>query len=262
MTVEQLDSLYASFLIEAVRLRQKYAHQITILIGFESEYIRPSNATVVRSLLQKSDIDFFVGSLHHVGTVPIDFDRSRYEKARTVAGGTEAALFAAYFDEHFQMLQALRPPVVGHFDLIRLLSDDKDVDIRTMDNGSVWGKVLRNLQSIKEQGGLIEINSSALRKGCKEPYPGRQICQAWHAMGGRFTLGDDAHGVAQVGLNFGRCLDYLDGLGVEKLHFLERDATGTTLRVASARLRDIKGGAGQWYETRTVEERGLPDFRA
>jgi histidinol phosphatase-like PHP family hydrolase len=42
-------------------------------------------------------------------------------------------------------------------------------------------------------------------------------------MGGKFTLSDDSHGIAQVGLNFGRALDYLRSLGVETLHYLERE---------------------------------------
>jgi hypothetical protein len=48
--------------------------------------------------------------------------------------------------------------------------------------------------------------------------------QAFMAMGGNFTLSDDSHGVAQVGLNFGRVSDYLKSLGVRELCHLERQA--------------------------------------
>jgi histidinol-phosphatase (PHP family) len=41
-------------------------------------------------------------------------------------------------------------------------------------------------------------------------------------MGGKFTLSDDSHGVAQVGLNFGGASDYLKSLGVMDLYYLER----------------------------------------
>jgi histidinol-phosphatase (PHP family) len=44
------------------------------------------------------------------------------------------------------------------------------------------------------------------------------------AMGGKLTLSDDSHGVAQVGLNFGRVSDYLKSLGVSELYYLERQA--------------------------------------
>ena len=107
--------------------------------------------------------------------IPIDFNRPMYQQARQVAGGTDERLFEDYFDAQWEMLNALRPRVVGHFDLIRLFSDEPNVEFRSMEG--VWEKVCRNLECVVEQGGLLEVNSSALRKGLKEPYPSRSICQ-------------------------------------------------------------------------------------
>jgi histidinol-phosphatase (PHP family) len=174
-TVSELRSRHDAYICEAIRLRDKYASSIKILIGFEGEWIRPSSADMVSTLLQIPGTDFFIGSVHHVHEIPIDFDKAMYQKARHVAGGTDERLFEDYFDAQFEMLKALQPPVVGHFDLIRLLSDDPNVEFRSMEG--VWERVLRNLTLIAEQGGLLEVNSSALRKGLKEPYPSRSICQ-------------------------------------------------------------------------------------
>ena len=69
-------------------------------------------------------MDFFIGSVHHVHEIPIDYDAAFYSKAKAVAGG-EVKLFEDYFDSQFEMLKALRPKVVGHFDLIRLLSEQR-----------------------------------------------------------------------------------------------------------------------------------------
>jgi len=121
------------------------------------------------------ETDFFIGSVHHVHEIPIDYDRAMYAEAREAAGGTDERLFEDYFDAQFEMLTALEPRVVGHFDLIRLFSEEPDGELRGMKG--VWGRVVRNLELIVEQGGLLEINSSALRKGLREPYPGRSICQ-------------------------------------------------------------------------------------
>lgn len=41
-------------------------------------------------------------------------------------------------------------------------------------------------------------------------------------MGGRFTLSDDAHSVAQVGLNYLRVVQYAQSLGITELHYLEK----------------------------------------
>jgi histidinol-phosphatase (PHP family) len=202
-----------------VRLRQKYAAQIKILIGFEGEWIRPSYAELVTELAANQHVDFFIGSVHHVHEIPIDYDGAFYGKAMDAAGGTEQKLFEDYFDSQYEMLKALRPRVVGHFDLIRLLSEEPGRDLRTWKG--VWERVVRNLAEIVTQGGLVEVNSSALRKGLAEPYPARAVCEEYLKLGGKLTLSDDSHGIAQVGTNFSRAVDYLESLGVRELWLLE-----------------------------------------
>jgi histidinol-phosphatase (PHP family) len=158
-----------------VRLRTKYASQIQLIIGFECDWIRPASESLISRSLSNFPFEFFVGSVHHTHTVPIDYDRPMYEQARQRAGGTDERLFEDYFDAQFDMLRKLRPPVVGHFDLIRLKSDD--VERSFMSFPGVWSRILRNLDFIAEYGGLIELNSAAIRKGMSEPYPKAEICR-------------------------------------------------------------------------------------
>lgn len=219
-TEESLVQLFDDYYAEAVRLRDVYSHQIQILIAFESEWIRPSSLDIIRRLLDKYTFDFFVGSIHHAHTVPIDFDRAMYEQAREKAGGTDERLFEDYFDEQYEMLQALRPPVVGHFDLIRLLSDHKDTAFEGMDG--VWSKMKRNLEYIASYGGLLEFNSAGLRKGLAEPYPCLPVTKMFLGMGGGFVLSDDSHGIEQIGTNYPRLLEYIQRTGIERIHFAAR----------------------------------------
>ena len=141
----------------------------------EIDWIRPSSKEIIEDLLSKYQFDLFIGSVHHVHTIPIDYDRQLYLEARGKAGGTDERLFEDYFDLQYEMLRALKPPVVGHFDLIRLMSDDPDMRMSQWEG--VWQKILRNLRFIAEYGGVVELNSSALRKGMREPYPTAKICK-------------------------------------------------------------------------------------
>jgi histidinol-phosphatase (PHP family) len=200
-------------------LREKYADRIKILIGFEGEWIRPSYSVLMEELASNPVIDFYIGSVHHIHGIPIDYDAVFYRKAREVAGGSDENLFEDYFDAQFEMLNALQPRVVGHLDLIRLLSDEPNGDLRRMKG--VWGKVKRNLKVIVDQGGLVEVNTSALRKGLEEPYPSRSVCEEFLSMGGMLTLSDDSHGIAQVGTNYEKGIQYLESLGVNELYTLE-----------------------------------------
>ncbi|KAL1856818.1 FK506 binding protein proline rotamase rapamycin-binding protein [Paecilomyces lecythidis] len=174
-TEEEMVTNEAAYFKEASKLREKYASQIKILIGFEIDWIRPESFPLIKKSLSSFPFEFFVGSVHHVHTVPIDYDTAMYEKAREIAGGSDEKLFEDYFDAQFDMLQRLKPPVVGHFDLIRLKSDDPERSFTQW--SGVWKKILRNLDFIAEYGGLLELNSAALRKGMSEPYPKAEICK-------------------------------------------------------------------------------------
>lgn len=238
---------HAAYLAEAQRLQAKYAARIHILIGFEGEFIRPAYGALVRQLAAHPAVDYFVGSLHHTCGVPVDFDAALYARARDAAGGSEERMYARYYDEQHAMLAALQPRVVGHFDLVRLLSSDPGRDVRTawtgaVDDGSgetVWDKVVRNLTLVRRAGGWLECNSSALRKGLAEPYPARPIAEEWLRMGGKFTMSDDSHGIAQVATNYGKALDYLEGLGVTEVWTLKRESHPGLLDGERSALKEV-----------------------
>ncbi|KAH8593462.1 histidinol-phosphatase-like protein [Bisporella sp. PMI_857] len=236
-SIEPLRPMHSAFLVEAQRLRTKYAAQIKLLIGFEGEWIRPSYGPLIKELASDPAVDYFIGSVHHVHGIPIDYDAAFYRKARDVSGGSDERLFEDYLDAQFEMLNELRPRVVGHFDLIRLLSDEPDRDLRPWKG--VWEKAVRNLKVVVEQGGLLEVNSAALRKGLKEPYPGKAIVQEFLGLGGKLTLSDDSHGIAHVGTNFGRAVEYLEGLGVKEVWLLDRKEVGL-LTKKGVSLEDVK----------------------
>ncbi|KAF1843311.1 histidinol-phosphatase [Cucurbitaria berberidis CBS 394.84] len=218
-TEETLAKLFDDFIIEAHRMRNVYSTKIQILIGFESEYIRPSTLQLVQDILRKYTFDFFMGSVHHMHTIPIDFDRTMYEQARDKSGGADETLFEDYFDSQYEMLQALRPPIVGHFDLIRLLSDHRDAEFKDM--SGVWQRISRNLQYVASYGGLLELNSSGLRKGLAEPYPCLPICQMFLKLNGGFVMSDDSHGIDQIGTNYTRLLAFIQKAGIEKMHYAD-----------------------------------------
>ena len=224
-------------------------------MGFEAEFVRPASyAPLVAALAADPRVDVVVGSLHHVLGVPIDFDRGMYEAALAKAaaaagaegdaaddedGSAEAHLWLAYYAAQHAMLVALRPKVVGHFDLIRLLSADPARDPRAWPR--VWAAVQRNLALVRDAGGWLECNSSALRKGLAEPYPARAVAAEWLRLGGCFTLSDDAHAADQVGTHYAPALDYLEGLGVRELWTLEHvdDGGKAEEQGRKAELREV-----------------------
>jgi histidinol-phosphatase (PHP family) len=185
-TEKSLTQLYDDFIHEAARLRKIYSDRINLFIGFECEWIRAEDSLPrTEKLIERygacsapssPGLDLFVGSVHHVHRIPIDYDHEMYNHAKEVAGGADdERLFCDYFDAQAEMLRALKPPVVGHFDLIRLKSAQPDGSLKRWPK--VWKKVERNLEIVKEYGGVLEVNSSGLRKGLKEAYPMGEVCE-------------------------------------------------------------------------------------
>lgn len=192
---------------EAIRLRGIYSGRISLLIGLETDYITPLDLAQTTQLLdRRKDIDYIVGSVHHVNGVSIDFDRPTWVRAvRTVVSGSEAStmdvsptshrislpgvpdpeaqpsmddirtFLLAYFDAQYDMLQTHQPEVIGHIDLCLLWTPD--ISLRNERLQAVWEKVIRNVEYAISYGGLFEANAAAIRKGWKTSYPNPDILQ-------------------------------------------------------------------------------------
>lgn len=83
--------------------------------------------------------------------------------------------------------------------------------------------------------------------------------QAWLALGGRFTLSDDSHGIAQVATNYGRALAYLESLGVTEVWTFERipreaAATPVVANGNGVAAKTNGAGGGYWENTVLVEK--------
>lgn len=98
-----------------------------------------------------------------------------YANAVKAAGGSEERVYEDYYDLQYEMLKTLKPRIVGHFDLIRLMSEEPGRDVRQWEG--VWQRIKRNLEYAAEIGAWLECNTSALRKGLAEPYPCRVISE-------------------------------------------------------------------------------------
>jgi histidinol-phosphatase (PHP family) len=59
-------------------------------------------------------------------------------------------------------------------------------------------------------------------------------------MGGKFTMSDDSHGIAQVATNYGRAAEYLTSLGVEDVWTFKRVPHAGLDGEGSAKLEDVR----------------------
>ncbi|EKM56773.1 uncharacterized protein PHACADRAFT_91769 [Phanerochaete carnosa HHB-10118-sp] len=247
VTPEDLLELFDHFVAEAHRLKDKYAGQILLLVGLETEHITSDDLDHLDALLSRyrEKIQYLVGSVHHVNGLPIDFDRPTFEKAVTSFGAgndqtrTEAFL-CEYFDLQYSILTRFKPEIVGHIDLCRLYTPE----LRFAGYPQAHAKLERNIAYAVGYGALFELNAAALRKGWATAYPGEDVVELVKSAGGRFALSDDSHGPHAVGLNYGWLSEYARQMKICSLSVLtEAETPNASGRYVRARLAPER-----WWE--------------
>ncbi|CCH42519.1 putative histidinol-phosphatase [Wickerhamomyces ciferrii] len=246
-SISTLEDKFLNFHKHAIELQQDKIQQgskTKFLVGLEVEGINEAHIDYTVEILSKHHFDMTVGSVHFVKEFPIDYGRPKWESARDASGGLRG-LFKEYYALQSKVLTKLKPLIVGHFDLIRLFSHEDDLDETTgkflkdivieNDWPEVWEQIVENLKFIKSYGGILELNSAAIRKGWSTPYPRTDITNAAVKYGGgRFALSDDSHSIAQVGLNFHKVKDYIvNDIKVDSIFYLDLEDGKTVIKEKS-----------------------------
>jgi histidinol-phosphatase (PHP family) len=204
-----LKERFSDYMATCRRLQARYADDIRIYVGFETEWTSGSPA-LASDLIATFSPDYVVGSVHHVKDIPFDYSRPCYEEAADRCGGMEG-LYTTYFDQQYQMIQQLTPRVVGHLDIIRIY--DPDYRSRLV-KPAVWERIVRNLRLVKQLGLILDFNLRPLSRGEKEPYLSAPILKKAAQLGIDIVPGDDSHGVADIGAHMQRAIGMLRAAGL------------------------------------------------
>lgn len=210
---------FGRYVAEARRLEREYAGRMRVLVGMESEWYPGCREWVAR-LRKELSLDYVVGSVHHVNGLCFDFSKEEYARVVNRLGGLEP-MYLAYFDAQLAMMQAIKPEVMGHFDLIRLHDPNYPV---TLAKPEVWQRVMRNLECVRDIGAVLDMNARALLKGQPEPYVSNTILQVGSGMGIRFAYGDDSHGHVDVGFGFDKVGELFSDVGAKSVKSCEVQA--------------------------------------
>jgi histidinol-phosphatase (PHP family) len=211
LTPEALERIYLDFSDTASALQANYKDRIQLLIGIETDFVTRLDLDRTKAILdRRTDIQYVVGSVHHVAGVSIDFDKSTYLRSieHCTAGTIGSTMSASsssstlempqpinpefiptdeellpflvnYLDAQYEMIEALEPEVIGHFDLCLLFNPGYRLDVPGREE--VWKRVKRNLERVVRYGGLFEANGAAIRKGWETSYPSKEVlrvCQS------------------------------------------------------------------------------------
>ncbi|MBF0573397.1 MAG: histidinol-phosphatase HisJ [Desulfamplus sp.] len=208
--VSMLAKRFTEYIKTCRKLQEKYQDFITIMVGFESETYR-GYKDFIPYIIKKFEPDYVVGSVHHVNDVCIDYSKEYYDCTAEALGGIDK-LYCKYFDVQYEMIEAIEPSVVGHFDLIRIFDENYHERI---EHPLIWQRITRNLELIKKKNLIMDFNLRALMKGASEPYISAPILAEAKKMNISVVIGDDSHGVKDIGVNIEKGIEILNSIGFD-----------------------------------------------
>lgn len=209
LNAKALKDRFSGYMDTCRCLQAKYEQEIQIFVGFETETYSGS-LEFAKRLINSFAPDYVVGSVHHVRNLPFDYSKRSYRQAADCCGGLNG-LYASYFDQQYAMIQALRPRVVGHLDIIRIYDPDYRSRLVKPD---IWGKIVRNLKLIKQLDLILDFNLRPLTRGEAEPYLSTPILEKACELGIDIVPGDDSHAVDNVGSYMHQAIGMLQAAGL------------------------------------------------
>jgi histidinol-phosphatase (PHP family) len=207
-TPEFLLERFGRYMVECKRLQKKYADSIEILAAMEIETYT-GYRSFIPTLIEQFQPDYIVGSVHFVHDMGFDYSKEQYDMTAAAVGGYDE-MYLRYFDIQYEMLELLRPSVVGHFDLIRIF----DPNYRErLQKPQIQAKIIRNLELIKQHDLIMDFNLRSLLKGADEPYITAPILAMARDLNIAVVPGDDSHGLANIHINMDRAIALLQDFG-------------------------------------------------
>ena len=214
---------FDAYVAPAFELRERYEGRIQLVIGFETERLPPGQwAARMKALRASAPFEYMVGSVHDVDETYVDYSPEVTARLADQLGGRDA-LHARYFDAVADMVDMLRPEVVGHIDLVRKF-DGAGASF----SPAAQPHIERALEAVAAHGAVLDVNCGAHRRGLSPVYPLPPILERARRMGIAVTLGDDSHGVSSVGIGLDACLEAIAAAGYSEVSYLARSAGATT----------------------------------
>lgn len=195
---------FDSYIDYMTKLRFDYNGIFDIRIGVEQGLMK-SVASRVNEYDKHKKLDFIIGSSHLVnGNDPYyeSFWEGKDVK-ECINAYYEASIDNVKYCDNFD--------VYGHLDYLIRYAPTKDRDYNWKD---YYDYIYEILKSLIYKGKGIEINTSGLKSGLKNPNPELDIVKLYKSLGGEIiTVGSDAHFKEYFGYRFDIIENYLKEAG-------------------------------------------------
>ncbi len=219
-SVQTLIDGFDRFMRTAREVQENQDGGMVFLAGMETDNVPDDSwLDTARAYRKEYPLDYVVGSAHYVAEVSIDGEPEEFDEAVRRCGGL-TSLAVAYYRTLSEVVEAVKPDVVGHLDLIRKIGRlHGDVD-----SDRILQAAEDTLQVIRRAGAILDINLAGYRLGFGHPYPAPHLVTRAIELGIPLCFGDDSHHPDHVGLYIDQARQYLLDHGAT--HIVSIDRTG------------------------------------
>jgi histidinol-phosphatase (PHP family) len=186
-------------------------------VGIEADFL-PGREDRIQNLLEARDWDYVVGSVHFLRDDAVDVHGEPDWAAWDIwRGGDPERVWGQYFETLGEAARTGMFDILAHPDLVKVFAGRVPVP-----DGDPRRFYERAMDGIAESDVAVEVSTAGLRKPAGEIYPAPAFLEMCLDAGRPVALSSDAHLPEQVGYEYERALELLDGLGVTEIAVFER----------------------------------------
>ncbi|KEO84380.1 histidinol-phosphatase HisJ family protein [Tumebacillus flagellatus] len=190
-----------------------------VKFGLELDYI-PGRDAEMRDFIKSYPFDYVIGSIHWIGD--FGFDTPQYLAEWDNWDVKDA--YQQYFEILLQLSESKMFDFVGHADVIKVYGHEPD-DAVFLQN---WYERLAKSFAANDQ--VVEVSTAGYRKPVNKVYPAPNFLRACYAERVPIVLNSDAHRPEDVGADYDRAVEYIQGVGYNQIvTFSQHQRTFVTL---------------------------------
>ena len=198
---DDLDA-YCAFVREETDLR----------LGIEADFVAGREDRMA-TLLEAREWDYVVGSVHFLRDRSLDTE----EYSVWGAGESPERVWRRYFETVAEAARSGLYDIMAHPDLVKVWgarTPRPEGDLRRYYEPAV--------EAFAEAGVAVELSTAGWRKPAGEQYPATPMLEMLVDAGCPIALSSDAHVPDQLGYEYERAVELLEGVGVREIAVFER----------------------------------------
>ena len=199
----------AEYINELRMLKAEYASKIDVLVGIELDGFSTG--------YNKKDFDYVIGSCHYVNfdgdyrSVDSSLD-GLLDSINKYCNGDPLRFAKLYFETYSACLDAMRPDILGHIDLVAKLGvvNEESPEYRKLATEALVNSLSHT--------NIIEMNTGAISRGYRKiPYPAPFLLKEIKERGAKIILSSDSHSKDTLTFFFDESIALLRECGINSV---------------------------------------------